>query len=260
MDRDVTLPLPAAGPRERTDTVLAAYDDWFYPFRFDNGAGTSGGSEEVDDIHYTRAEMLFPALDARFAGRWDEVRCLDIACHQGWFSMQTALRGAREVRGLDVRERHIEMASAVLDASRLANVRFEQGSLWDLSPTEDPWELTLCLGLLYHLDDPLGALRLMRALTGRLCAIETQVARPCAPLKCLWGAGSPREGPGVALVEAEPGHVEGDRRLVLVPTLAALEQMLAGVGFARVEICPPPPGAFSQFADSDRVVLLAHVE
>ena len=100
----------------------------------------------------------------------------------------------------------------------------------------------------------------MRALTGRVCAIETQVARPARQLTCLWGAGKRRVGPGVALVRAEPGHVEGGRRLVLVPTLVALKQMLAGVGFARIDVCPPPPNAHAQLARGDRVVILAHVE
>ncbi len=64
------------------------------------------------------------------------MRCLDIACHQGWFSIQVALRGTREVLGLDVRDNHIKMANTIKDLSDISNVKFKQENLYNIRTEE----------------------------------------------------------------------------------------------------------------------------
>ncbi len=254
------LPLPSAYPKRRLRTLLARWTDWFYAFDFQDGVSTQT-DPVVKEIHETRAEMILPFLDGRFGGRWPGLRCLDVASHQGWFAVQVALRGAREVCGIDIRDEHLEKAAAIAEISGLQNIRFEKRNLYEVDPEEDGlFDLTLFLGVLYHLDNPLEALRTLRSVTGELCVLETQVARSAAPLSCLWGS-SPgvREGPAMAVMPADEGHVEGDRSVVLVPTLDALYRLLYAVGFHRLYLSIPPRRAHEQYANLDRVVVFASV-
>src|SRR5207302_9282742 len=99
-----TIP-PSLGA-EQLQSRLGRYADWFYEFTFSNGVSTFVPEEAVREIHDTRANLVFPMLDRTFGNRWQEVECLDMACHQGWFAIQTALRGAH-VRGVDVRAEHV---------------------------------------------------------------------------------------------------------------------------------------------------------
>ena len=250
--------IPSARPRQETEAVLSRYQDWFYDFSFTNGAATRSPGEVVSRIHTTRAELIFPLLDEMYQGRWPQVSCLDVACHQGWFAMQVAARGARKVLGVDLRPEHVEMASAVCGVGQLNNVEFRQRNLYEIRPDrEGEFDLTFFLGVLYHLDNPLEALRILRRVTRRVCVIETQVARPGPEFECLWGAGAPRKGPALALVASEPNHVEGGLACVLVPTLAALYQMLHAAGFPRLCLSVPTPEMHAQYVNYDRVVLFA---
>jgi tRNA (mo5U34)-methyltransferase len=252
--------LPSPYPKRRLRAALSKWTDWFYEFSFQEGVSTQT-DPLVNKIHRTRAEMIFPFLDDLFRDRWPEIRCLDLASHQGWFAMQIAVRGAGEVRGIDIRESHVERASFIGEITGLQNIRFEKRNLYEVDAGQDGvFDLTLFLGILYHLDNPLEALRTVRSVTKHLCVLETQVARPGPLLSCLWGS-SPglREGPAMAVIPSDEGHVEGERSVVLVPTLDALYQLLYAVGFDRLYLSVPPKSAYEQYANLDRVVVFASV-
>ena len=122
------------------------------------------------------------------------------------------------------------------------------------------FDLTFFVGLLYHLDNPVRALEAVRSLTRELCVIETQVARSASDLECLWGSDLDlKRGPGIALVRSDPNHVEGQRRLSLVPTLKALYELLYAAGFERVYLSVPGLGMYTQYTNYDRVVVIAQV-
>jgi hypothetical protein len=57
----------------------------------------------------------------------------------------------------------------------LKNVTYEECNIEDLSSEIGPYDLCLCLGLLYHLENPVLSLRKISSITGEVCIIETQV-------------------------------------------------------------------------------------
>lgn len=252
--------LPSTLPKRRLRAVLSKWPDWFYEFDFREGVSTRT-DPVVSKIHGTRAELILPFVDEVFENRWPAIRCLDVATHQGWFALQLALRGPREVRGIDVREEHIERACAIRELTGLQNVVFEKRDLYALDTRKDGlYDLTLFLGILYHLDNPVQALRTVRSVTKHLCVVETQVARPAPELISLWGS-SPenRKGPAMAVLPSDEGHVEGERSVVLVPTLGALYRLLRAAGFGHLYLSVPPQDAHEQYVDFDRVVVFAFV-
>ena len=75
------------------------------------------------------------------------------------------------------------------DVYGLSNLRTLEGRHRRLSTRarSATFDVTLMLGLLYHVENPVGALRLARALTRRACVIETQVT-PNMTGVVDWGA------------------------------------------------------------------------
>src|SRR5690606_35834607 len=94
---------------------------WFYPFPLPSGVTTptyDGGA--LDLIHTTRTQMLDRALDAHFGGDFSGRSAVDMACHQGWFSMHLSRRGFDSVLGIDARDEHVADAGLIRDAMRLS--------------------------------------------------------------------------------------------------------------------------------------------
>lgn len=251
--------LPTQRSRKETQAQLDALEPWFYSYRFENGAATQA-REHTQAIHDTRARLIFPFLDDLLAGRWQSTRCLDIGCHEGWFSAQLAVRGAGEVLATDIRPEHLERAAAVQRLAGLERVRIEGASLLDLAARGlEPFDVTFFVGVLYHLPNPIEAIQAVRALTRGVAVIETQVARAAPPLHAAWGSGSHRSGPGMALLPSDASHVEPGEPLVLVPTLDALYALLHGAGFERIYLSVPDDTMEEQYRTYDRVVVFAGV-
>ena len=255
------LPLPLKAAPGDAERLLRENAPWFYRYKFEGGMESPSMQPLIDEIHQVRADLIFPHLDLAFEGRWAGQRCLDIGCHEGWFSFQLAARGAREVVGCDVREEHLRKANVIRDLTGLANASFRHGSVYDL-PQQGlgTFDIVFFVGVLYHLDNPMGSLAAVRKMTRRLCVIETQVAREAPDLECTWGSDEAlHKGPGILVKPSDPNHIEGDRSVVLVPTLRGLYALLHAAGFMQCYLAVARPGMYRQYPAYDRVVMFAQV-
>jgi len=254
--------IPSRNLKTESENTISQYNDWFYSFEFTNGAATIVANTEVNKIHANRAEIIFPFLDELYRGKWQQVNCLDIACNQGWFSSQIAIRGAHQVTGIDIREEHIRRANTIKGLSNLTNLNFNVKDFLEIDPTTcEKADLVLFLGILYHLDNPLQAIRKIRSLTKNLCIIETQVAKSNSELECCWGSDlQNRKGPALAVIASDQEHVGSNKPLVLVPTLNALYRMLYASGFEHLFVGIPTETMEEQFQNFDRVIIFAFVD
>ena len=169
------------GGRLRQD--IERFGTWTYPFDLGNGVTTPLHTDWMAESHETRNRMTFSRLDEIYAGRWADVRCLDVACNEGFFGMEVCRRGAKEVVGFDARDVNIEKADFIKQHLGYEGISFHQENVSNLTPERfGVFELTLCLGLLYHLENPMDALRRVRAVTTDICVIDTQVLRVSAPV------------------------------------------------------------------------------
>ena len=83
--------------------------EWFYTYELPDGGHTRtyhGG--ELDAIHETRWDMLRQCLGSRFGSDFSQLRALDLASHQGFFSVKLAQLGFGEVVGVEARASHVE--------------------------------------------------------------------------------------------------------------------------------------------------------
>lgn len=238
---------------------------WFYPFRLASGAVTPTYlADDVAPVHTTRRAMLQEAVDAHFgtaprAGR----RAIDLACHEGWFAQQVAAAGF-ETLGVDARAQHVDDARLVAAACGARGLAFRQADVHALDPdAEGRFDLVLCLGLIYHLENPVGALRTARALTapGGLCVVETQLAPNLAgPLD--YGHHTfvkPMMGSFAIVDETDETHgpETSTTGICLVPSLEALTWILRKVGFADVRVLTPPADAYEQLRFGKRCMVTA---
>jgi ubiquinone/menaquinone biosynthesis C-methylase UbiE len=176
-----------------------------------------------------------------------------------------ARKGMRQVRGVDVRESSLAKAAFVRDALGLGNLSFEQHNCEELRVEDSgPFELTLFLGILYHLENPMLCLRNVSRLTGEICVIETQVVDEVEGY-AEWGAREwtrPYHGVLALIDESAEYHNHnteaGATPLATCPSPVALHAMLKHAGFRRSEIVEPPPGAYEQHQRGKRVVCVAY--
>lgn len=100
------------------------------------------------------------------------LRVLDLACRTGAFSTAFSQTGAA-VLGIEGRRENYDR---ILPTH---NAEFVLGDVRDLDPeVHGVFDVTLCLGILYHLDaeDAVKLLRAMRAVTTGFAVIDTHVA------------------------------------------------------------------------------------
>ena len=135
--------------------------------------------------------------------------------------------------------------------------------MFDLTATQTPRDLVLLFGLIYHLENPIGALRVARKLTRRVCVIETQVVpnmngmvdwgsyRFVRPLKGVFGIIDELDE-----VSAPEASVTG---ICLAPSVEGLLWILHAVGFVRAEVLPVPEDGYEQLRHGKRVMVAAYV-
>jgi hypothetical protein len=239
--------------------------EWFYTYELPDGSRTHtyhGG--ELDAIHETRWTMLGQRVEAQFGNDYSGLRALDMASHQGFFSVRLAQLGFGEVVGVEARESHVADSRLVASAYQLDQVSFERADIFDLDPSvSGPFDLVAMLGLLYHLENPVGALRLCRALCRNLCIIETQLVPGLSGSVDFGSYRFVRPLQGTFGLIDETGETHGPEASVtgicMVPSLDALTWLLHKVGFREVAVLPPPENAYEQLRFGKRVMVAATV-
>lgn len=239
---------------------------WFYRFELPSGAETRRYEDGAfDAIHDTRLRMLDGALAQAFPQGHADKRAVDLACHQGYFSLQLAQRGFAEVVAVDARADHIADVELIRTACGQDRVRPHQSDvhLVDSTAIGGPFDLVLCFGLLYHLEDPIGALRQARALCQDLCVVETQVV-PNMSGNVDWGSYrfvKPLQG--VFGIIDETWETHGKEASVtgicLAPSTEGLLWIMEKVGFVDVQLLPCPDDGYEQLRFGKRVMVSGRV-
>lgn len=147
---------------------------------------------------------------------------LDGGCGVGYFSRYLTELGLHVV-GVDARPENIFEAQ-----KRHPEVKFLVHNI------EDPvvcqlgvFDLVLCFGLLYHLENPFLAIRNLNTLTGKILVVESMVI--------------PDPLPTASLFEEEQSHDQSLRYVAFVPSESCLIKMLYRAGFSYVYIAKSLP-------------------
>ena len=239
---------------------------WFYEFDFGNGLRTTSAiPPAVTRIFETRLAMVDALVEKQFGSRLPEISCLDVGCHEGFYTLAMAKKGIQRIMGVDIRASNLRKAKFMAESMGYPDIVFRQGNCEDLRSADvGQHELTLFLGLLYHLENPMLCLRNISSLTRELCIIETQVIDEVEGAT-EWGAREwirPYQGVCVLIDESGEFYADntetGSTPLAMCPSPKALAFMLRQAGFRHSEIISPPTGAYEQHARGKRVVCAAY--
>jgi len=234
---------------------------WFYPFELPDGSIAPTYHEgRLDAVHGTRRQMLEAFLNREFEGSLQRRRCIDLACHQGYFATRLANAGAAEIVATDARESHCADTRLICDALEIPQVRVLQSDIHALDTVSlGQFDLVLMFGLIYHLENPVGALRIAHALTGQCCLIETQIIpgltgwvdfgsyRFVRPIKGTFGI--------IDETAETHGPETGTGGICLVPSLDALLWILQTIGFKHLEVLIPPADGYEQHVHHKRAMV-----
>lgn len=106
------------------------------------------------------------------------LRIIDLGSLEGGLAFELAREGW-DVTGIEGRESNYEKADLIRSYFALDNLRFELRDVKTLDPAQDGmFDVVVCCGLLYHLDNPFAFLETLAALTAPdgLFFLDTHIA------------------------------------------------------------------------------------
>ncbi|HWB57500.1 MAG TPA: class I SAM-dependent methyltransferase [Gaiellaceae bacterium] len=175
-----------------------------------------------------RYEAIFAENRDVFAG----AKVIDIASHDGRWSLAALRTGAAEVVGIEARDDLVRAAEENLHryAGGDGRCRFVSGDIFDVLGREaHDADVVLCLGYLYHTLRYNELLSRIKDVNPRYLIVDTSIVRSKRPVVRLRLESNDPQRNAVA-----DSLTHGDRTLIGWPSRRALELIVEGYGF-RVE-------------------------
>jgi len=156
-------------------------------------------------------------------------RVLDLGCNSGFWSLCAIEEGADFVLGIDARPMFIEQANFVFEVKGIdkSKYKFISANIFDVDLFEfGPFDIVLCLGLLYHVNKPVALLEKIAKVNNDILAIDTRVSN-------TWGSHFE-----IILDYEGPDSYVGSR-IVMQPTKQAVFDIVKQFGYSVVMLKPP---------------------
>ena len=239
--------------------TLSDFGLWMYEFDLGGGVRTPVYLETLKPVHAVRRDMIFGFLDA---ARFDYApsTVLDIACNEGYFLFEMLRRGARYGIGIEGREENLAKAEFIKERLRFANCEFRQADVLTTEYETEPQDVVFLLGIIYHVENPIGLIRKAAAAAKQFLFVETQLCRPQGAIPYGWGIpGTYLQTDDCFALIAEPGDnpLSAMGSLSLIPNLAAVTTVMRHCGFRSiVQLHPGSTVREPQYDAVDRVVLV----
>jgi hypothetical protein len=178
-----------------------------------------------------RLNLRYEAIFGENRDIFNGASVLDIASHDGRFSLAALATGARSVTGIEARAELVEAATENLAkyGYRADRARFVTGDVHQVLNTQDfEADVVLCLGFLYHTlryNELLGGIRRTGA---RYLIIDTFSPYMMRPVPNVNVITEYADEQGSAAADT---YTRGPSVLVGLPNLAAIQTMLGAYGY-----------------------------
>jgi SAM-dependent methyltransferase len=214
---------------ERLRERIESFPRWHYEFDL-NGVRTPIFKREHANRHAQRKRYFFAPLVQLCGGSLAGKRVLDLGCNAGFWSLSAIEAGAEFVLGVDGRQMHIDQANLVFEVKGVeaSRYRFELADVFGLDLTdEDPFDIVLCLGLLYHVSKPFELMERISAWSTDLLVIDTTL--------------DPRPGPyfRIRRQNLDDPRAAVDLPVALHPSKQAVARLAREFGFRDVKMLRP---------------------
>jgi SAM-dependent methyltransferase len=160
---------------ERLRERVAGFPHWHYEFDL-QGVRTPITKPEFANRHRERKRYFFDSLVRLCGGSLEGKRVLDLGCNAGFWSLAAIDAGADFVLGVEGRQMYVDQAQLVFEAKGVGRnrYRFLAGDLFELDlDDEAPFDIVLCLGLLYHVSKPMSLFEQIGAWNTDLLLVDT---------------------------------------------------------------------------------------
>ena len=226
-------------PREKIDALnpwfyrVKVGDEWTVPGVYPPGGPTDASTDHLLERQHYRHKLLVRAPQQHIT---PPATILDVGCNCGYWASAyamwvRAIKGiVPRVIGIDGRETFLLQAKLYYETSavpadaiwRVADVNRLSAPRLRKALGSSRVDLTLCLGILYHVADPIRLLTDLLAVSNQVL-VDTRV-----------GDGGIEEEPGARYFNAIDGA-----KMKSVPKKADLLKAVAGWGFSSTLIEPP---------------------
>lgn len=105
---------------------------------------------------------------------YSNMKAVDLGCLEGGFSVELARMGF-DTLGIEAREENIQKCNYAKSNLNLPNLHFAQDDVRNLT-NYGKFDITICYGLLYHLNDPIQFLKTVSECTTRILFMDTHFA------------------------------------------------------------------------------------
>jgi tRNA (mo5U34)-methyltransferase len=220
---------------------IDALKPWFHSIDLGDGLHIQRDPVYGDDTTYPQEvwETVKKLLPPNIQG----LRVLDVGCNAGYFCVEMKRAGAGYVLGIEGYPQYLAQAKLVRD---ILQIDLDLRGLNVYQVTEDlgQFDITLFLGVLYHLKHPLLALEILASVTESILVVESAIL-PDFPFSNsqIRDYGGPVHE--LRFVGNEPG-VE-DLQNWFIPSLSCLKAFLHTIGFRHI---------VAESATSDRAILV----
>jgi tRNA (mo5U34)-methyltransferase len=221
--------------KEEIIAELKKLEPWFHCIDLGGGITTKTESvmgEPVDHPHGSW-QVIKHCLPGDLSGK----SLLDVGCNAGFYCIQAKWRGAARVLGVDGQRQHIRQALLVRRVLGV-DVEFRRMNVYELDPHAlGQFDITLALGLIYHLKHLVLALENLFKVTRQMLIIETAILPPehtPPPFTHPLGEAGMRLH-AFAFVDNPPAAKEQVANWFL-PSIEGLEALLKNIGFEHVEV------------------------
>lgn len=211
--------------RERVDS----FPRWHYEFDLD-GVRTPVWEPGLVNRHRQRKKYFFSPLVELCGGSLAGKRVLDIGCNAGFWSLSAIEAGADFVLGVDGRQMHVDQANLVFEAKGVdpTRYRFVLSDVFKLDLSqEEPFDIVLCLGLLYHVSKPFELMERISSWNRDLLVVDTSVV-------LLRG-----QYFKIASQNVDELRSAVDRDIALVPSSEAVARLVREFDYASITMLRP---------------------
>jgi SAM-dependent methyltransferase len=226
--------------------------------------GTQGGpgTPQVGNANGVKVRRVMQIASDLTKMPFEQLRILDLACGEGVYAIEAALRGAK-VRAVDARTQRMDEGARAARRLGLSNLEFEQNDIRKVNnQSHGQFDVIFFLGILYHLDaqDVFPVLQNIYEMCGQFVVIDTHIS-----LQKLDEVEHDRHVyKGTKVREhsdADPQAVRKSRLLSSLDntwsfwfTTESLIRLLNDTGFSSVYICDVP---LEPLKPQDRITLVA---
>lgn len=159
----------------KKNAIVSKYGPWTaHNMHLQDDVYTIGPRIVGDEVRLRRiTQCVFDLM----GGTVENARILDLACLEGLFAIEFA-RHQANCLGIEGREANIEKARFVKEVLSLDNLELVQDDVRNLSAEKyGHFDVVLCLGILYHLDEPdvFSFIERLSDVCRKVCIVDTRI-------------------------------------------------------------------------------------